>query len=152
VLRIAGPGPYPILKKPIGDANSARPFFQEWNGLPRSPTVPCHNVNGVDNVQNAQQAVQHPKFCDPIFCGGRNPKTSAGLHHRIFGEQQLLTFGCLSVSTRASMSIAKKSPNTSKKRCKKEPQSFSHCGSFDHLDLQKLNDCSFFFFVLRLLF
>jgi hypothetical protein len=28
--------------------------------------------------------------------------------------------------------------NTSRKHCKKEPQSFFHCGSFDHLDLQSL--------------
>ena len=35
---------------------------------------------------------------------------------------------------------------TSKKRCGKESQSFSHCGLFDHPDLQSLNDCRFFFF------
>ena len=28
---------------------------------------------------------------------------------------------------------------------KKEPQSFSHCGSFDHPDLQSLNECIFVF-------
>jgi hypothetical protein len=28
---------------------------------------------------------------------------------------------------------------------KKEPQSFVHCGSFDHPDLQSLNDYKFFF-------
>ena len=31
--------------------------------------------------------------------------------------------------------------STSKKHGKKEPQSFSHCGSFDHPDLQSVNDC-----------
>jgi hypothetical protein len=35
---------------------------------------------------------------------------------------------------------------------KKYPQSFVHCGSFDHPDLQSLNDCRFLFFVLRLQF
>jgi hypothetical protein len=35
--------------------------------------------------------------------------------------------------------------NTSRKHGKKEPQSFSHCGSFDHPDLQSLNDCIFVF-------
>ena len=35
---------------------------------------------------------------------------------------------------------------------KKEPQSFSHCGSFDHHDLQPLNDCIFVFLVLQLQF
>jgi hypothetical protein len=41
---------------------------------------------------------------------------------------------------------------TSRKHGKKERQTFVHCGSFDHLDLQSLNDCKFFFFVLRLSF
>jgi hypothetical protein len=31
---------------------------------------------------------------------------------------------------------------------KKEPESFSHCSSFDHLDLQSLNDYIFVFFGL----
>ena len=35
---------------------------------------------------------------------------------------------------------------TSTKHGKKEPQSFSHCGSFDHPDLQSVNDCKFVFF------
>jgi hypothetical protein len=30
---------------------------------------------------------------------------------------------------------------------KKEPRSFSHCGSFDHRDLQSLNECIFVFLV-----
>jgi len=30
-------------------------------------------------------------------------------------------------------------------RCEKEPQSFFHCGSFDHPDLQLLNDYIFVF-------
>jgi hypothetical protein len=30
---------------------------------------------------------------------------------------------------------------TSRKHGHKEPQSFSHCGSFDHPDLQSLNNC-----------
>ena len=30
--------------------------------------------------------------------------------------------------------------HTSRKPCEKKPQSFSHCGSFDHPDLQSLND------------
>jgi hypothetical protein len=34
---------------------------------------------------------------------------------------------------------------TSRKHGKKEPQSFSHCGSFDHPDPQLINDCRFFF-------
>ena len=35
--------------------------------------------------------------------------------------------------------VAKKHPlNTSRKHSKKEPQSFSHCGSFDHLGMQSL--------------
>ena len=29
---------------------------------------------------------------------------------------------------------------------KKEPKLFDHCGSFDHLDLQSLNDYKFLFF------
>jgi hypothetical protein len=37
---------------------------------------------------------------------------------------------------------------TSRKRCKKEPQLFFHCDSFDHPDLQSLNNCIFFFFLL----
>jgi len=36
--------------------------------------------------------------------------------------------------------------HTSRKHGKKEPQSFSHCGSFDHPDMQSLNDCIFFWF------
>jgi hypothetical protein len=36
--------------------------------------------------------------------------------------------------------------DTSRKHCKKEPQSFSHCSSFDHPDMHSLNDCIFFFF------
>jgi hypothetical protein len=35
--------------------------------------------------------------------------------------------------------------STSRKHCEKEPQSFSHCGSFDHPDLQLLNECIFLF-------
>ena len=35
---------------------------------------------------------------------------------------------------------------TSRKHGKKEPQPFSHCGSFDHHDLQSLNNCIFVFF------
>ena len=34
---------------------------------------------------------------------------------------------------------------TSREHCKRELQSFSHCGSFDHPDLQSLNDCIFVF-------
>jgi hypothetical protein len=41
---------------------------------------------------------------------------------------------------------------TSRKLCKKEPQSVSHRSSFDHPDVQSLNDYIFFFFVLRLQF
>ena len=33
---------------------------------------------------------------------------------------------------------------------KKEPQSFSHCGSFDHHGLQSLNNYKILFFILRL--
>jgi hypothetical protein len=40
--------------------------------------------------------------------------------------------------------------HTSRKQCEKEPRSFSHCGSFDHPDMQSLNDCKFFIFVLRM--
>jgi hypothetical protein len=39
---------------------------------------------------------------------------------------------------------------TSRKHGKKEPQSFVHCGSFNHPNLQLLNDRRCFFFVLRL--
>jgi hypothetical protein len=35
--------------------------------------------------------------------------------------------------------------NTSRKHCEKELWSFSHCGSFDHLDKQLLNDYKFVF-------
>jgi hypothetical protein len=38
--------------------------------------------------------------------------------------------------------------STSRKHGKKESQSFVYCGSFDHPDLQSLNDCKFFFFGL----
>ena len=41
---------------------------------------------------------------------------------------------------------------TSRKLYKKNLQSFSHCGSFDHHDLQSLNYCKFLFFVLQLHF
>ena len=34
---------------------------------------------------------------------------------------------------------------TSRKHGEKEPQSFSHCGSFDHHALQSLNNCRFVF-------
>ena len=34
---------------------------------------------------------------------------------------------------------------TSRKHGKNEPHSFVHCGSFDHHDLQSLNDYKFFF-------
>jgi hypothetical protein len=37
--------------------------------------------------------------------------------------------------------------NTSRKHGKKEPQSFVHCGSFDHPDMQSLNDYKFFSFL-----
>jgi hypothetical protein len=37
--------------------------------------------------------------------------------------------------------------NTSRKHYDKEPQSFSHCSSLDHLDLQSLNDYKFVFWV-----
>ena len=36
---------------------------------------------------------------------------------------------------------------TSRKHGKKEPQLFVHCGSFDHPDLQSLNDCRFLIFL-----
>jgi hypothetical protein len=39
---------------------------------------------------------------------------------------------------------------TSRKHGKKEPRSFVHCGSFDHPDLQSLNDYIFFFFSFRI--
>jgi hypothetical protein len=42
--------------------------------------------------------------------------------------------------------------NTSRKHCKKEPQLFFHCDFFDHSNLQLLNDCKFFFYVLWLQF
>jgi hypothetical protein len=35
--------------------------------------------------------------------------------------------------------------NNSRKHGKKEPQLFFHCGSFDDLDLQSLNECRFVF-------
>jgi hypothetical protein len=38
--------------------------------------------------------------------------------------------------------------DTSRKHCKKELQSFSHYGFFDHPDLQLLSDCIFVFFCL----
>jgi hypothetical protein len=37
--------------------------------------------------------------------------------------------------------------NTSTKHGKKEPQSFVHCGSFDHPDMQSLNDYKIFSFL-----
>jgi hypothetical protein len=39
-----------------------------------------------------------------------------------------------------------------RKLCEKESQSFSHCGFFDHPNLQSLNDYIFFIFILRLQF
>jgi hypothetical protein len=36
--------------------------------------------------------------------------------------------------------------DTSRKHCKKEPQLFSHCGSFVHLDLQSLKESVFIIF------
>jgi hypothetical protein len=41
---------------------------------------------------------------------------------------------------------------TSRKHGKKEPQSFVHCGSFDHLDMHSLNDYKLGFFVYQLKF
>ena len=41
-------------------------------------------------------------------------------------------------------------PTTSRKHGKKEPQSFSHCGSFDHHDQQSVDDCRFVFFGLQI--
>ena len=38
----------------------------------------------------------------------------------------------------------------SRKHGKKEPQLFFHCGSFDHPDMQLLNDYKILFFILRL--
>ena len=35
------------------------------------------------------------------------------------------------------------STSTSRKHGKKEPQLFSHCGSFDHPYMRSLNDCNF---------
>ena len=35
---------------------------------------------------------------------------------------------------------------TSRKHCEKKPQSFSHCGFFDHHDMHSLDDCKFTFF------
>ena len=43
-----------------------------------------------------------------------------------------------------------KNHNTSRKHGKKEPQSFSHCGSFDHHALQWLNICRFVFLTYQL--
>ena len=40
--------------------------------------------------------------------------------------------------------------HTSRKHGEKEPQSFSHCGSFDHHGLWSLNDYKNLFFDLRL--
>ncbi len=39
---------------------------------------------------------------------------------------------------------------TSRKHGGKETQSFSHCGSFEHLGMQSLNDYKILFFILRL--
>ena len=39
---------------------------------------------------------------------------------------------------------------TSRKHGKKEPQSFVHCGSFEHLDLHLLNDYKLVFVVYQL--
>ena len=39
---------------------------------------------------------------------------------------------------------------TSRNMAKKEPQLFSHCGSFDHLGMQPLNDYIILFSILRL--
>jgi hypothetical protein len=39
-------------------------------------------------------------------------------------------------------------PFTSRKHGKKEPQSFVHCGRFDHPDLQSQNGCKFFFWFM----
>jgi hypothetical protein len=52
----------------------------------------------------------------------------------------------------AAPTYTKIDTNTSRKHGKKEPQSFSHCGSFDHLDLQSLNECKFVFLVYQLKF
>jgi hypothetical protein len=42
--------------------------------------------------------------------------------------------------------LQKNKPITSRKHGKKEPQSFSHCGSFDHPDVQSLTAHLFFWF------
>jgi len=120
VLRIVDPNPYRIKRllpqKAHWGCYSARPFFQVWNGHPRSPTV-CHATMSMELTMSKT----HSKQCSirnsvTQFCGGRNPKTSAGVHHRIFGEQQL-SYSCSAASqycinySSASTSNAKKSPS-----------------------------------------
>jgi hypothetical protein len=41
--------------------------------------------------------------------------------------------------------LGSNSGTTSRKHGNKEPQLFFHCGSFDHPDLQSLNECIYFF-------
>jgi hypothetical protein len=61
---------------------------------------------------------------------------------------RILEFSCHVINVKIKIS-----PNIpSNKYGKKEPQSFSHCGSFDHRNLQSLNDCKSIFLVLRLQF
>ena len=42
--------------------------------------------------------------------------------------------------------------NTSRKLCEKNPQPFPHCGSFDHLAPELLNDYIFVFIVYQIKF
>jgi hypothetical protein len=44
--------------------------------------------------------------------------------------------------------LANPKGSTGRKHGKKEPHSFSYCGSFDHPNLQSLNECRFVFFGL----
>jgi hypothetical protein len=52
-------------------------------------------------------------------------------------------YATVASNCKASQNLTKQC--TSRKHGKKELQSFVHCGSFDHPDLQSLNDCTFIF-------
>jgi hypothetical protein len=62
------------------------------------------------------------------------------------------SFPCFTVEITSSSAFEDLIGITSRKHGKKEPQSFVHCGSFDHPDLHSLNDYKLLFLVYQLMF
>ena len=73
----------------------------------------------------------------------KNFKPRAHVHYVVIVVISAMLTLCYSIISHATLMYH--ASITSKKLCDKEPQSFSHCGSFDHLALQSLNNCRFVF-------